>query len=132
MAAFCVLIVDDNRLFLESARDLLEQGGIRVVGVAANSAEALRRARELRPDVVLVDVMLGDENGIELAQRLAADYREGGPTVILISTYSATDFSGRVAGAPVTSFMRKQELSASAIRRVVYGESPAGPPEASA
>lgn len=48
MAALSVLIVDDNGLFLEAARDRLEQGGLRVVGVAATSAEALRRPEELR------------------------------------------------------------------------------------
>jgi DNA-binding NarL/FixJ family response regulator len=79
MAALGVLIVDDNGLFLEAARDRLEHGGLRVVGVAANSAEALRRTEELRPEVVLVDVMLGSENGFELARRLAAHYRDDGP-----------------------------------------------------
>ena len=43
--AFSVLIVDDNMSFLQAARVLLEQEGLRVVGVAASSAEALRRAR---------------------------------------------------------------------------------------
>src|ERR1700675_587865 len=50
MAAFGVLIVDDNWLFVEAARDRLEREGLRVVGVAATSAEALRRAEELRPE----------------------------------------------------------------------------------
>ena len=72
MAALGVLIVDDSWLFLEAARDRLEQEGLRVVGVAVTSAEALRRAEELRPEVVLVDVMLGGESGFELARRLAA------------------------------------------------------------
>ena len=49
MAALGVLIVDDNRLFLEAARDRLERGALRVVGVAATSAEARRRAAGLRP-----------------------------------------------------------------------------------
>src|SRR5437588_3497441 len=57
--AFGVLIVDDNRLFLEAARALLGREGLRVVGVAATSAEALQRAEELRPEVVLVDISLG-------------------------------------------------------------------------
>ena len=71
MAGLGVLIVDDNWLFVEAARDRLERGGLRVVGVAATSAEALRRAEELWPEVVLVDVMLGGESGFELARRLA-------------------------------------------------------------
>ena len=72
MAALGVLIVDDNWLFAEAARDRLEREGLRVVGVAATSAEALRRAAELRPEVVLVDIVLGGESGFELARRLAA------------------------------------------------------------
>ena len=129
MAALSVLIVDDNWLFLEAARDRLESEGLRVVGVAADSAEALRRAAQLRPEVVLVDVVLGDQSGLELARRLAAYHRDGGPTVILISTYSAADFAGPIAESPATGFLPKQELSADAIRRIV-DSGPACPPGA--
>jgi DNA-binding NarL/FixJ family response regulator len=130
MASLDVLIVDDNWLFLEAARGLLEREGLRVVGVVANSAEALRQAEELRPEVVLVDIMLGGESGFELAQRLAGHQRDGGPAVILISTYSAADFAGPIADSPAAGFLTKRELSAGAIRRVVDGRGPAGPPGA--
>ena len=130
--ALGVLIVDDNGLFLEAARDRLEQGGLRVVGVAATSAEALRRAEELRPDVVLVDVMLGTESGFELARHLAAHQRNGSPAVILISTYAAADFAGPLAESPAAGFVPKQELSADAIRRIIDGRGPAGAPGAPA
>ena len=132
MAGLGVLIVDDNWLFVEAARDRLEREGMRVVGVAATSAEALRRAEELRPEVVLVDVMLGGESGFELARQLAARHQDGGPTVILISTYSAADFARPIAESPATAFLPKQELSADAIRRIVDGREPAGPPGAPA
>jgi DNA-binding NarL/FixJ family response regulator len=124
MAALAVLIVDDNGLFLEAARDRLEQEGMRVVGLAATSAEALRRAEELRPEVVLVDVMLGSESGFELARRLAVPHRESGPIVILISTYSAADYAGPIAESPAAGFLPKQELSADAIRRIIDGRGP--------
>jgi DNA-binding NarL/FixJ family response regulator len=132
MTALGVLIVDDNRLFLEAARDRLEQGGLRVIGVAATSAEALRGAEELRPEVVLVDVILGSESGFELARRLAAQHRDGGPAVILISTYSAADFAGPIAESPAAGFLPKQELSADAIRRIIDGPGPRGAPGAAA
>jgi DNA-binding NarL/FixJ family response regulator len=131
VAALGVLIVDDNWLFLEAARDRLEREGLRVVGVAATSAEALRRAVELRPEVVLVDVMLGGESGFELARRLAAHLWDGGPAVILISTHSAADFERPVAESPATGFLSKQELSADAIRQMVDG-GPEGRPGAPA
>jgi DNA-binding NarL/FixJ family response regulator len=129
MAALGVLIVDDSWLFLEAARDRLEREGLRVVGMAATSAEALRRAEELRPEVVLVDVMLGDESGFELARRLAgqAHHRDGGPAVILISTCSAADFAAPIAESPAMGFLPKQKLSADAIHRIVDGRGPGGP-----
>ena len=130
MAGLGVLIVDDNWLFVEAARDRLEREGLRVVGVAATSAEALRRAEELQPEVVLVDVMLGGESGFELARRLAVRHRDSGPAVILISTYSAADFAGPIAESPAAGFLPKQELSAEAIRRIVDGRGPGGAPSA--
>ena len=132
MAGLGVLIVDDNLLFAETARDRLEREGLRVVGVAATSAEALRRAEELRPEVVLVDVMLGDESGFELARQLAARHQDGGPAVILISTYSAADFANPIAESPAAGFLPKQELSADAIRRIIDGRGPGGAPSAAA
>ena len=128
MAALGVLIVDDNLLFLKAARDRLEQGGLRVVGVAVTSAEALRRAEELRPEIVLVDIMLGSESGFELARHLAAHQRDGSPAVILISTYSAADYAGPIAESPAAGFLPKHELSADAIRRIIDGRGPGGPP----
>jgi DNA-binding NarL/FixJ family response regulator len=132
MGALSVLIVDDNGLFLEAARDRLEREGLRVVGVAADSGEAVRRAAQLRPEVVLVDIVLGDESGLELARRLAAHDQGGGPAVILVSTYSAADFAGPIAESPAAGFLPKQELSAGAIRRILDGRRPGGPPGAPA
>ena len=71
------LLVDDNDAFLETARTLLERQGVQVAGVASNIAGALRQARALRPDVVLVDIGLGEESGFELARLLAADGQDG-------------------------------------------------------
>ncbi len=111
------LIVDDNAYFLEAAASLLKRQGLTVVGVASDSADALRLARELRPDVVLVDIVLGHESGIDLARRLAAA-NSGGPVIILISTHAEADFADLIQEAPVAGFVPKSELSASAIRQL--------------
>ncbi len=111
------LIVDDNAYFLEAAADLLTRQGVTVAGVASDGADALRLTRELRPDVVLVDIMLGRESGIDLARRLAGA-NSGGPVIILISTHAEADFADLIQEAPVAGFVPKSELSASAIRQL--------------
>jgi DNA-binding NarL/FixJ family response regulator len=109
----CV-IVDDSSFFLEGAVDLLTREGLDVVGVASDSAEAIRLVRELGPDVTLVDVDLGDEDGFELAQRLHAI--PGASKVILVSTHAEEDLAQLIEGSPALGFIAKTRLSAQAIR----------------
>lgn len=111
------LIVDDNAGFLKAAAALLEREGVTVVGVASNGVEALRRARELRPDVILVDIALGAESGLELAPRLV-EADPDGARVILISTHAEADFADLIDATPAVGFVPKSKLSASAVRRL--------------
>jgi len=112
------LIVDDNTSFLTVATELLEREGLEVVGAAATAAEALARTRELLPDVVLLDIVLGDESGLDVARQLAVDAPRP-PVVIFISTHSQSDFAELVGSAPAAGFVPKAELSAAAVRRLV-------------
>ena len=118
MANRC-LIVDDNESFLEIVRGLLEQEGLSVVGVASTCTEAVRLFESLRPDVVLVDIFLGEESGLEVARRLVGNGRGNRATVILISTNSEADLTGLIAASPAAAFLPKTEISAKAIRRIV-------------
>jgi DNA-binding NarL/FixJ family response regulator len=113
---FCCLIVDDSPRFRDAARGLLERQGITVVGVAANSAEALCRAEELRPDVTLVDIDLGAESGFELARRLHGDGAPALSRVILVSTHAEEDYADLIWASPAVGFLSKADLSAGAIR----------------
>ena len=119
------LLVDDNHAFLEAASVLLEREGVTVAGVASSIAEALRQARALRPDVVLVDIGLGDESGFDLAQLLAQDGQGGqggqgvGAEVILISTRAEADYAELIAESPAAGFLPKSELSARGISRIL-------------
>jgi two-component system nitrate/nitrite response regulator NarL len=121
MPARC-LIVDDNGNFLQAARVLLERQGMTIAGVASTTDEALRQAQTLRPDVVLVDLMLGDESGFELARRLL-DEGGRGAAVILISTHAEADVADLVAGTDAAGFVSKLELSAGAIERILADRS---------
>jgi len=114
MCARC-LIVDDNRDFLRVASNLLEHAGITVAGVASTSAQASRACRELHPDVVLIDIDLGDESGLDLARHLVGETGPDQPRVILTSAYSADDFADMIADLPGVSFLAKAALSGSAV-----------------
>lgn len=115
------LIVDDNASFLEAARILLEREGLSVAGVASTGADALRQVEALHPDVVLVDVFLGEESGLDLTKRLVQDGVVQEAPVILISTHSRADLEDLITASPAAGFLPKAELSASAIRGIVDG-----------
>jgi CheY-like chemotaxis protein len=109
-----VLIVDDNAEFGLTASRVLRREGIVVVGVASGGDEAVRRDEEHNPDVVLVDVDLGEENGIEVAQQLtSADGRR--PLVILISAHAEEDLEDLIDASAAIGFVSKSQLSAAAI-----------------
>src|SRR5205823_410404 len=106
----CV-IVDDNRGFLDAATLWLEYEGLDVVGVASSSAEAVREVERLRPDLVLVDIGLGEESGLELTRRLAAADPDARTAVVLISTRAERDVADLLASCPTAGFVPKAELS---------------------
>jgi DNA-binding NarL/FixJ family response regulator len=112
------LLVDDNEAFIETARRVLDRDGVRVTGTASSIAEALRQAIELKPDVVLADIILGDESGFELARRLAESHARD-LAVIMISSDTEDNYADLVAASPAVGFLPKAELSADGIRRLL-------------
>jgi CheY-like chemotaxis protein len=119
----CV-IVDDNPDFLKAATKVLEGDGVAVVGVASNSAQAIERCVELRPDVTLVDIKLGQEDGFELARLLRRTGTDELSPVILISTYAEGDFADMIAASSALGFVSKRRLSGKAIQQLVASASP--------
>jgi two-component system, NarL family, nitrate/nitrite response regulator NarL len=119
------LIIDDNPSFVEAARKLLQGQGIEVVAIAASGEEGVRSARELRPDVVLVDIDLGAESGFEVVRRLA-EAAPAAPRMILISTHDEHEFIDLIDESPALGFLAKTDLSAAAIRQLL---AQADPPE---
>jgi DNA-binding NarL/FixJ family response regulator len=109
------LLVDDNEAFVEIARRILDPNGVKVTGTASNIAEAVLRVSELRPDIVLIDITLGEENGFDLARRLA-ELDETGPAVIMISSDTEDDYLDLMAGSHALGFLSKAELSVDGIR----------------
>lgn len=107
------LLVDDSRTFLETARALLDRDGVAVVGSASSVAEALSQVGALSPDVAVVDIGLGGENGFDLADPLAGQ----GIAVVMTSTGAEADYADLIAASPVAGFVPKADLSAPRIRR---------------
>jgi DNA-binding NarL/FixJ family response regulator len=112
------LIVDDSPPFFEAAQQLLADDGVVVVGFAATSDEAVNETLALAPDVVLVDIELGAESGLDVAQRLAG-LPDGGPPVVLISAESGSELAELVDASGALGFVSKTDLSGDAIRRLL-------------
>jgi signal transduction histidine kinase/DNA-binding NarL/FixJ family response regulator len=113
------LIVDDSREFLASAARLFDSSCLEVVGLASTGADAERLVTTLAPDVALVDVELGDEDGMDLAGKLAAGWPE--MRVILISLRDQGELGEMIADSGVAGFLRKDMLTVSAVLDLMGG-----------
>ena len=124
-----VLIADDHAIFREGLRGLLErEPGMTVVGEATNGIEAVQRARELRPDVIIMDISMPVMNGIEATRKIVAE--QGDTKVLALSMESDRRFIVEVLESGATGYILKDAFFdelATAIRTVVTGEKYLGP-----
>ena len=111
------LLVDDSEEFLSSAARLLEAQGFEVVGSATSGDEAVELAAALEPDLALVDIELGHEDGIALTERLDARVPE--IQVVLISAYEREDLSDLMPESSAVGFLPKSALGAEAIAKLL-------------
>ena len=112
-----VLIVDDHPSFRATVRLLLEGEGYTVVGEAETGTAAVAKARELRPQLVVLDVNLPDIDGFEVARRLTSE--AGAPDVVLVSSRDGRDFGPLIERCGARGFIGKADLSGDAIRELV-------------
>ena len=113
------LIVDDSSQFLAAARAWLERQEIPVVGVASTAAQALQRTLELHPDVVLVDIDLGDESGFNVANQLQQCAGIDSPQVILISAYAEEDYAELIAASSAVGIALRDRRSFATISSAI-------------
>jgi DNA-binding NarL/FixJ family response regulator len=119
-----VAVVDDQRLFRESIAGMLESEELlRVVGTGSNGVEAVELVRQMRPQVVLMDIRMPEMDGIEATRQIKAEFPE--TRVILLATFVKDEYAldGLEAGA--NGFILKDSSLAglvAAIRAVYSGE----------
>ncbi len=108
-----VLIVDDQEPFRAVARTVVEMtDGFEVIGEAETGEDSVRRAHDLSPDLVLMDVNLPGINGLEATRQILADHVSGKPVVVLVlSTYEAAEFGPQAEEAGAAGFISKSEFS---------------------
>lgn len=120
-----VVIADDHAIVREGIRQVLDGAeGIQVVGEAADGGEAFSRARELVPDVVVLDVSMPGESGLDVAKRIKRTLPA--TRVLMLSVYDNTEFVLEAVRAGADGYLLKDSSPSElrgAIRKVVAGES---------
>ncbi|MBN2560389.1 MAG: response regulator transcription factor [Phycisphaerae bacterium] len=124
MKRITVLLVEDHTVVREGLRALLDiEGGFDVIGEAADGVQAVDLARELRPDVVVMDIAMPRLNGMEAARRIL---QEGTPPpkVLILSAHGDDVYIEKVASLGVAGYLVKQTSAhrlAEAIREIQKG-----------
>lgn len=94
-----ILLVDDHALFAEGLQSLLQAGGYQVVGYASNGLEALQLARDLHPDMILMDVRMPVCNGLEATRLIKTELPEIRIVMLTASAEHADLFEALKSGA---------------------------------
>jgi DNA-binding NarL/FixJ family response regulator len=106
--ALRVALVDDHRLMREGLRELLSRHGVDVIGEGSNGHDAVRLARELRPDVVLMDLSMPGMNGLE-ATRLIQAERPEQVVVILTASEAESDLFDAVRSGALGYLLKSHD-----------------------
>jgi DNA-binding NarL/FixJ family response regulator len=112
-----VLVVDDQLVFREVAREVIEATpAFELLGEAASGRDALVAVDELEPDLVLVDVRMPGMDGIETAAAVTSAHPE--VVVVLISVEEPPDIPGGVGTCGAAELVRKRDFGPSLLRRL--------------
>jgi DNA-binding NarL/FixJ family response regulator len=121
-----VLLADDQSLVRAGFKALLDaQSDIEVAGEAADGEEALRKARELRPDVVLMDIRMPVLDGLAATRRITDGHELEGVRVVMLTTFELDEYVFEAIRSGASGFLVKDtepEELVRAVRAVVEGD----------
>ena len=121
-----VLVVDDHEVVRQGIAGLLKGSSVRICGEAVNPDEAVRQARRLKPDVVLLDVRLGDRDGLEAIKKIRA--AAPAARVVMFSAFDNPTYVARAVSAGAHDYVVKTAARSdiiAAIERAAEGAEPA-------
>lgn len=119
-----VLIVDDQAPFRDVARTVVEMtDGFEVVGEAETGERSVELARELNPDLILMDVNLPGMSGLEATRQILAEAKR--TVVLLVSTYEAGEYEPRAAEVGAAAYIPKSEFGPDRLREAWESGKPA-------
>jgi len=104
MESLRIMIADDEPIIRLDLRKTLENMGHQVVGEAGDGAKAIEAARELKPDIIIMDIKMPEMDGIEAAKIITT---EGIAPVLLLTAYSQKDLVDRAKDAGVFAYLVK-------------------------
>jgi len=114
-----VLLADDQALVRAGFKALLDaQEGIEVVGEAVDGEEAIRLARALRPDIVLMDIRMPGLDGLEATKAIAADELLAGVRIVILTTFDLDEYVFEALRVGASGFLVKNTEPADLIRGV--------------
>jgi DNA-binding NarL/FixJ family response regulator len=106
MTTITVFIVDDHFMVIEGIQSLLQnEAGVKVVGHASNTASCLSFLKQQQPDVILMDINLGHESGIELCKQVKENYPQ--IMVIALSTFNQFSFIDKMTENGASGYLLK-------------------------
>lgn len=121
--SIAVLLADDHCVLLDGLRFLLEtKGDIKVIGVAVNGREAVRKAWELKPDLVIMDIAMPELNGIEAARQICK--LSPAARIIILSMHATTEHAMQAIKAGARGYVLKGSTGGElldAVRTVMAG-----------
>ena len=117
-APLSVVVVDDQELVRMGFRLILERAGYAVLGEGGDGVEAVEIVREVRPDVVLMDIRMPGVDGLEATRRIAAEPALAGTRVVILTTFELDEYVFEALRTGASGFLVKDTEPVELLRAV--------------